>query len=125
MSPTNVGGWGRRMPGQGRCRRPSRCLGQDADLINQTRPIAHSIVPDRRVVLSHAESLVRIAQYLDDFGGRHAGLDDLLALADDVWSLTTVSANGSADANTDASTASTAKTTDADGPARAARERDE
>ena len=25
VSPTNVGGWGRRMPGQGPCRRPSRC----------------------------------------------------------------------------------------------------
>ena len=98
-------------------------IGQDADLIDQTRPIAHSIVPDRRVVLSHAESIVRIAQYLDDFGARHAGLDDLLALADDVWSLTTVSANGSAEANADTSAAS--KTTDADGPARATRERDE
>ena len=66
-----------------------------------------------------------MAESLDDLGARHARLDDLLAFADDIRSLNTVSASGSADTDADTTTASTAKTSDADGPARATRERDE
>ena len=98
---------------------------QNADLVDQAGPIAHSIVPDCRVVLSHAELVVRMAESLDDFGARHAGVNDLLAFADYVWSLTTGSANGSAHANSNASTSSTANTADADGPTRTASKRDE
>ena len=86
--------------------------------------MAHSIVPDRRVVLSHAELVVRIAESLDDFGTRHAGVDDLLTFADDVWSLNPVSANGNTYADANATTSSTAGAADANGPTRTARERD-
>jgi hypothetical protein len=51
--------------------------------------------------------VIRMAEPLDDFGARHAGLNDLLAFADNVWSLTTVSANGSSNANSNTSTSST------------------
>ena len=62
-----------------------------------------------------------MAESLDDLGARHARLDDLLAFADDVWNLT----KGSAHANADTTTASTAEAADANGPTRTASERDE
>ena len=66
-----------------------------------------------------------MAKSLHDFGGRHAWVNDLLPFAHDVWSMTTVSAAGSAHADSNAGTSPTAKTADADGPTRTPSERDE
>jgi len=72
------------------------------------------------VILCLTHEIPDRLESLDDLGARHAWLDDLLAFADDVWSLT----KGSAHANADTTTASTAEAADANGPTRTAGERD-
>lgn len=110
---------------RGRARVLDDAVGKNADLVNQAGTVSHSIVPDRRVVLSHAELVVRVAESLDHFGARHAGLNDLLAFADDIGSLANRSADGNADPNANASASYTAEAAQANHAASAAPEHDE